>query len=307
MNMKIIKKDKSAVAQEPKEVERKESPWDDVRYYFMMYYTRPDSTVWRLIQGGLAECRAELVGPLYPFSEVVSVIMHQKCNNSALDGFYVTDALDLAYKGKVLSIEELQNRLSRINEMLCQIAKTKVSEVYYLESSVEFDAKNDATKALTDGRTIKICTRRVPYIFSISFEDESCSVSIELSRFMRRRKAYGIIDPYPVRTFGVTDTIKQHDKCLDTFGITNSRELVYKGAELEESCLMDSLQMVYDYMCHVTKQIAANNKTKYVGSAMMLKAANDAAESFIGKSLLVFDELHVLSKDIYDFDSVSEE
>lgn len=282
----FIKKDKSTVTPEIKEVESKKSSLDDVRYQFSMYFVRPDSTVWRLLQGNLACCRAFLEGPLYQLSEVVSEMSNQKCDDSDLDGFYMTDALDLAYKGEVLSAEELQNHLSRINEMLCQIAKNKVGEVYYLESSVEFEAMNDAAKALIGGRVIRIYPRCTQYRFSISFADEMCSVSSELSRFIRWCKAIGEIGPYPIVNFCANAGIKSENAFVETFSITGGRELEYVGTELTYVGLKSDLQEVYNYLCCVTKKITEQSMTKYVGSVMLLKAANDAAKSLIGDDTL---------------------
>lgn len=282
----FIKKDKSAVTPEIKEVESKNLSLDDVRYPFSMYFARPDSTVWRLLQGNLACCRAFLKGPLYPLSEIVSEMTNQKCDDSVLDDFYVTDALDLAYQGEVLSTEELQNRLSRINEMLCQIAKNKVGEVYYLESSVKFKAMNDAAKALTGGKIIKIYPRYTQYRFSISFADEMCSVSSELSKFTRFCKACGEVDPYSVQSFGARAGIISNDAFLETFSMTRSRELVYKGIELTYVGLKSDLQEVYNHLCYVTKQITEKTMTEYVESTMLIKAADDAAKSLMGNDTL---------------------
>lgn len=279
----FIKKDKNIATPEIKEVGSEKSSLDDVRYQFSMYFVRPDSAVRRLLQGNLACCRAFLKGPLYPLSEIVSEMANQKCNNSDLDGFYVTDALDLAYKGEELSAEELQNRLSRITEMLCQIAKNKVGDVYYLESSVEFMAMNDAAKTLTGRR---IYSRYAQYRFSISFANERCSVSSALNRFARWYKSVGETGPYSVESLGANAGIKLENAFVETFSITDSHELVYKGTELTYVMLKLDLQEVYNYLCQVAKMIAVKSMTKYVGSTMLLKAADDATKSLIGDNAL---------------------
>lgn len=296
----FIKKDKSAVTPEIKEVESKNLSLDAVRYPFSMCFARPDSTVWRLLQGNLACCRAFLKRPLYPLSEIVSEMANQKCDDSVLDDFYVTEVLDLAYNGEVLSTGELQNRLSRINEMLCQIAKNKVGEVYYLESSVEFEAMNDAAKALTGGKIIKIYPRYTQYRFSISFADERCSVSSELSKFTSYCKACDEVDPYPVQSFAARAGIISNDAFLETFSITGSRELVYKGTERTYVELKLDLQEVYNYLCRAAKQIARKSMTKYVESVMLLKAANDAAKSLLGDDTL---EITAGTSDLHGIDA----
>ena len=295
----FIKKDKSAVTPEIKEVESKNLSLDDVRYPFSMYFARPDSTVWRLLQGNLACCRAFLKGPLYPLSEIVSEMANQKCDDSVLDDFYVTAALDLAYQGEVLSTGELQNRLSRINEMLCQIAKNKVGEVYYLESSVEFEALNGAAKALAGGKIIKIYPRYTQYRFSISFADEKCSVSSELNSLTRWCHATDETGPCPIVNFGANAGIKLENAFGEMFSITGSRELVYKGTELTYVELKLDLQEVYNYLCRVAKQIAKKSMTKYVESVMLLKAANDAAKSLLGADTL---EITAGTSDLHDID-----
>lgn len=295
----FIKKDKSAVTPEIKEVESKNLSLDDVRYPFSMYFARPDSTVWRLLQGNLACCRAFLKGPLYPLSEIVSEMANQKCDDSVLDDFYVTAALDLAYQGEVLSAEELQNRLSRINEMLCQIAKKKVGEVYYLESSVEFEAMNDAAKALAGSKIIRIYPRYTQYRFSISFADERCSVGSELSKFAKWCKAVGETGPYAVQSFAARAGIISNDAFLETFSMTGSRELVYEGTELTYVELKLDLQEVYNYLCRAAKQIAKKSMTKYVESVMLLKAANDAAKSLLWDDTL---EITAGTSDLHGID-----
>lgn len=296
----FIKKDESAVTPEIKEVESKNLSLDDVRYPFSMYFARPDSTVWRLLQGNLTCCRTFLKGPLYPLSEIVSEMANQKCDDSVLDDFYVTAALDLAYNGEVLSTGELQNRLSRINEMLCQIAKNKVGEVYYVESSVEFKAMDDAAKTLTGGKIIKIYPRYTQYRFSISFADEMCSVSSELSKFTGYCKACGEADPYSVQSFAARAGIISNDAFLETFSMTGSRELVYEGTELTYVELKLYLQEVYNYLCRTAKQVARKSRTKYVGSAMLLKAANDAAKSLLGDDTL---EITAGTSDLHGIDA----
>ena len=293
----FIKKDKSAVTPEIKEVESEESSLDDVRYQFSMYFVRPGSTVRRLLQGNLACCRAFLKGPLYPLSEIVSEMTDQKCDDSVLDDFYVTDALDLAYKGEELSAEELQNRLSRITEMLCQIAKNKVGGVYYLESSVEFMAMNDAAKTLTGRR---IYPRYTQYRFSISFADGRCSVSSALNRFTRWYKSVGETGPYSVESLGAYAGIKLENAFVETFSITDSHELVYKGTELTYVELKLDLQEVYNYLCNVAKMIAVKSMTKYVESVMLIKAANDAAKSLLGDDTL---EITAGTSDLHGIDA----